>query len=132
VKSIDFTAKMPTIAASRHMLVRSWTKNEQLWCNKRGFTVENVTDNTIRNRAGRAISDLVMAELFLVQATIESASALGDGFSELRDHLYWDEAEGTPREELSAFLKRTREQVVEPYSTRFKYLRELVKDQHAA
>ena len=94
--------------------------------------MENVTDNTIRNRAGRAISDLVMAELFLVQATIESASALGDGFSELRDHLYWDEAEGTPREELSAFLKRTREQVVEPYSTRFKYLRELVKDQHAA
>jgi hypothetical protein len=123
---------MPTIAASRHMLVRRWTKNEQLWCNKRGFTVEHGTDNTIRNRAERAISDLVMAELFLVQATIESASALSDGFSELRDHLYWDEAESKPREELSAFLKRTREQVVEPYSTRFKYLRELVKDQHAA
>jgi hypothetical protein len=35
-KSIDFTAKMPTIAASRNMLVRRWTKNEQFWCNKRG------------------------------------------------------------------------------------------------
>ncbi len=95
-------------------------------------TVENGTDNTIRDRAGRAISDLVMAELFLVQATIESATALSDGLSELRDHLYWDEAESKPREELSAFLRRTREQVVEPYSIRFKYLRDMVKDQHAA
>ena len=94
--------------------------------------MEHGTDNTILNRAERAISDLVMAELFLVQATIESASALSDGFSELRDHLYWDEAENKPREELSAFLKRTREQVVEPYSARFKYLRDMVKDQHAA
>ena len=33
----------------------------------------------IRSRASRAISDLVMAELFIVQATIESAQALGDG-----------------------------------------------------
>ena len=96
------------------------------------ISVENGTDNTIRSRAGRAIGDLVMAELFLVQATIESASALGDGISELRDHLYWDEAESKPKEELSAFLKRTREQVVEPYSAGFKYLRDIVKDEHAA
>jgi hypothetical protein len=96
------------------------------------ISVENGTDNSIRNRAGRAIGDLVMAEVFLVQATIESASALSDGFSELRDHLYWDDAESKPKEELSAFLKRTREQVVEPYSTRFKYLREMAKDQQAS
>lgn len=89
------------------------------------------TDNTIRNRAGRAISDLVMAELFLVQATIESASALGEGINGLRDHLYWDEAENQPKEELSSFLKRTREQLVEPYSTRFKYLRDM-REQDAA
>ena len=94
--------------------------------------MENGTDNTIRGRAGRAIGDLVMAELFFVQATIESATALGDGFSELRDHLYWEDAESKPKEELSAFLKRTREQVVEPYSTRFKYLRDMVRDQQAA
>jgi hypothetical protein len=95
-------------------------------------TVGNGSDNTIGNRAERAIGDLVMAELFLVQATIESASALSDGISELRDHLYWDEAENKPKEELSAFLKRTREQVVEPYSTRFKYLRDMVRPQQAA
>ncbi len=90
------------------------------------------TDNTIRNRAGRAISDLVMAELFFVQATIESAAALGDGITELRDHLYWDEAEGAPKEELSAFLRRTRDQLVEPYSTRLKYFRKLVNDENTA
>ena len=90
--------------------------------------METQTDNTIRSRAGRAISDLVMAELFFVQATIESAAVLGDGISELRDHLYWDEAEGAPEEELSEFLRRTREQLVEPYSTRYRYFREMIRD----
>ncbi len=89
--------------------------------------METRTD-TIRNRAGRAISDLVMAELFFVQATIESASALGDGISELRDHLYWDEADGAPEEELSEFLRRTREQVVEPYAARFQYFQDMVRE----
>jgi hypothetical protein len=88
-------------------------------------TMDTQQDNSIRTRTERAISDLVMAELFLVQATIESASALSDGISNLRDHLYWDEAENQPKEELSSFLKRTGEQVVEPYSTRFKYLRDM-------
>ena len=92
--------------------------------------METQTDN-IRNRAERAISDLVMAELFLVQATIESATALGDGISELRDHLYWDEAEGAPQEELSDFLRRTREQMVEPYSARFQYFKDMVRENNS-
>jgi hypothetical protein len=95
------------------------------------MTMDTQKDTSIRGRAERAISDLVMAELFLVQATIESASALSEGISSLRHHLYWDEAETLPKEELSAFLKRTGEQVVEPYSTRFKYLRDM-REQDAA
>ena len=90
--------------------------------------MENQTDNSIRNRAGRAISDLVMAELFLVQATIESASALGDGINGLREHLAAEE----PEEDFRSFLERTREQLVEPYSTRFKYLRDMVNEDLAA
>ena len=89
-------------------------------------------DSNFRNRAQRAVSDLVMAELFFVQATIESASALGEGISGLRDHLYWDESDSEERSQLSAFLKRTSEQVVEPYSTRFKYLRDMNQEQQAA
>jgi hypothetical protein len=94
--------------------------------------VDTQTDNNFRNRAGRAINDLVMAELFFVQATIESASALGDGISELRDHLYWDETEDAPEEDLSAFLRRTREQLMEPYSTRFRFFRDIVRENKAA
>jgi len=94
--------------------------------------VENQPEAGIRSRAGRAINDLVVAELFLVQATIESASALGDSISGLRQHLAADDAAEQPREEFSAFLKRTREELLEPYSTRFKFFRELVKDQEAA
>ena len=93
-------------------------------------TVTTSTDTTIRSRAERVLGDLVMAELFLVQATIESASAISDGISELRD-MYWEDQEGD-REELSAFLKRTREQVMEPYSTRFRYLRDGGNDKQAA
>ncbi len=88
------------------------------------------TETTVRGRAERAISDLVMAELFLVQATIESASILSEGISELRD-MYWEDQSGE-REELSAFLKRTGEQALEPYSARFKYLRDGSDDQRAA
>ena len=35
------------------------------------------------SRVRRTVNDLVLAEMFLVQATIESASAIGDGLSEL-------------------------------------------------
>lgn len=93
--------------------------------------MDKQTDNSLRNRAGRAIGDLVMAELFFIQATIESASVLGDGITELRD-LYRDDAATEPKEELSSFIKRTGDQLLEPYATRFKYLRELVNDQQAA
>jgi hypothetical protein len=86
--------------------------------------MDKQTDNSIRSRAGRAISELVMAELFLVQATIESASALSDSITELRQN--------ESGEDLTTLLARTRRDVVEPYSTRFKYLRELVSEQKAA
>jgi hypothetical protein len=68
------------------------------------------------------------AELFFVQATIESASALGDSISELREQLSANEA-GGEREELVSFLKRTRDQLVEPYTTRYRFFRDLVQDE---
>ncbi len=84
--------------------------------------MESQENNTLRNRAERAIGDIVMAELFLVQATIESASALGDGFNGLREQL---SAETDTGEDFRSFLERTRKQLLEPYSTRFKYLRDM-------
>ncbi len=85
-------------------------------------TENNTTaDNGIRSRAQRAIGDLVMAELFLVQATIESANALGEGWTGLREQL---DSDITNKEDFRSFLERTRNELVEPYSTRFKFLRD--------
>jgi len=94
--------------------------------------MQDTTSDTLRNRADRVVGNLALAELFLVQATIESASALSDGIGELRDHLYWDESESARTEQLSAFLKRTRDRLVEPYSTRFQYFRNAVRNDRAA
>ena len=94
--------------------------------------MQNQVDNTIRGRAGRAVGDLVMAELFLIQATIESASVLGDSLTGLREHLNQDLTENQPRQEFREFLRQTGEQLVEPYSVRFKYLRDIVLEDLSA
>jgi hypothetical protein len=85
-------------------------------------------DNTLRGRAGRAISDLVMAELFLVQATIESASILGESITDYRERRGQDGVKDDSALELRDFLKQTGEQLVEPYSARFRILRKLVRE----
>jgi hypothetical protein len=84
--------------------------------------------NSFRQRAERAISDLVMAELFLVQATIESASILGDSISDYREQRGQDDAGDKGALEFRDFLKQTGEQLAEPYSVRFKYLRDMVRE----
>ena len=73
-------------------------------------------------RMRRAMNDLVMAEVFLVQATIESASAIGDGLSDLGKHLSRDEADAQ-LESITDVLQRTADDALEPYTSRFKYLR---------
>ncbi len=64
------------------------------------------------------IDELLVAEVFLVQATIESASALGEGLQEVRKALYGGG-------EMSEVLKRTQEGVFQPYRERFQLFREL-------
>jgi hypothetical protein len=91
-------------------------------------TMQNTQDNSFRGRAGRAISDLVTAELFLVQATIESASILGESINEYRE----EQGKDTSTLEFRDFLRQTGEQLVEPYSVRFKYLRDMVREDRAA
>ncbi|MCZ6830458.1 MAG: hypothetical protein O7F73_12895 [Gammaproteobacteria bacterium] len=94
--------------------------------------MQNQQDNTFRGRAGRAISDLVLAELLLVQATIESVSILSESISDYREHRGQDKAEDDSTLEFREFLKQTGEQLVEPYSARFKYLRDMVREDFSA
>jgi hypothetical protein len=79
-----------------------------------------------QSKMRRALSDLVVAELFLVQATIESASVIGDSIGELSKQLYWSEDDTPPQEPIKTVLQRTRDEVVESYSSRFNYLRKLM------
>jgi hypothetical protein len=86
------------------------------------------------SRSSRAISELVMAEIFFIQATIESATALGDGLGNLRRRLgARDAPAGSDSEEtLSEVLKRTRHELVQPYSERIEMFRKLRNQDKAA
>ena len=74
----------------------------------------------------RAFNDLVVAEMFLVQAIIESASVIGDGISELGKQFYWSDSDTPPQVPIKTVLQRTRDEVVDSYTSRFSYLRKLI------
>ena len=74
----------------------------------------------------RALGDIVIAEMFLVQATLESANLIGEGISELGKQFYWSEEGSPPQEPIKTVLQRTRDDVVESYTSRFNYLRKLI------
>ena len=80
-------------------------------------------------RVRRTVNDLVMAEMFLVQATIESAAAICDGISELGKQISLKDDQGSStRVSISRVLQRTADEALEPYTSRFKYLREMISN----
>ena len=79
------------------------------------------------SRMRRTVNDLVMAEMFLVQATIESATAISDGINELgRQMSQSGESEDRSWDSISGVLQRTADEALEPYTTRLKYLRDML------
>ena len=81
------------------------------------------------SRMRRTVNDLVMAEMFLVQATIESAAAIGDGINELGKQMsQGGEDEDCSWDSISDVLQRTADEALEPYTTRFKYLRDMLSN----
>ncbi len=77
------------------------------------------------SRVRRAVNDLVLAELFLVQATIESVTAIGDGIDAIRDQMAASDDDREETEDIGSVIQRTAGDAIEPYTTRFRYLREL-------
>ncbi len=76
-------------------------------------------------RVRRTVNDLVVAEMFLVQATIESATAIGDGLNALGKQITGrDDAGDTSWESVTNTLQRIADNALEPYASRFKYFRE--------
>lgn len=75
----------------------------------------------------RTMNDLVMAEMFLVQATIESATVIGDGISELGREIAQRDAPGHGSwESISSVLYRIADDAVEPYTSRFRVFRDML------
>ena len=65
-----------------------------------------------------------MAQMFLVQATIESATVIGNGVNELGKQLSQsNEADGGS---IPALLQRIADDAMEPYSSRYQYFREMI------
>lgn len=92
----------------------------------KGLFPENIAmrnNNTPNSLVRQTVDDLIIAELFLVQATIESATAIGDGLSALGRQITTANEIGTaPAATIGRTLQRIADNALEPYSSRFKYL----------
>jgi hypothetical protein len=83
--------------------------------------------DTSNSRVRRTVNDLVMAEMFLVQATIESATVIGEGIGELGKQIADSEETGQASwDSLSKVLQRIGDEAMEPYTSRFKYFRDMI------
>ena len=80
-----------------------------------------------QSRVRRTVNDLVLAEMFLLQATIESATVIGEGFSELGKQIGDSEVAGQDSwGTISSTLQRIADNALEPYTSRFNYFRDVV------
>lgn len=86
------------------------------------------THKAPQSRVRQTVNDLVLAEMFLVQATVESAAVIGDGLGELGRQLNDEEQGRDSWETISTSLQRIADNALEPYATRYKYFRTLLKD----
>jgi len=73
----------------------------------------------------RAVNDLVIAEMFLVQATVESAAAIGDGVDALSRTINADHGRPVGEKPLRAALRHMAGQALEPYRSRLQYFRQM-------
>ena len=71
---------------------------------------------------GNTLSTIVMAEMLLLQAVVESAAVIGEGIDELGAQLTSKEP---AQRSVSGVLIRTANAALEPYTTRLNFLQEL-------
>ncbi len=73
-----------------------------------------------------AVGDIVVAEMFLIQATIESVNVIGDGIAELGKQFTTIEGDSERPEPIKSVIQRTRDEIVDSYTSRFNYLRKMI------
>lgn len=71
----------------------------------------------------RAVANLVVAEMLLLHATVESMSVIGSGVRQLGRHLMAASSDpDQPVGSIATLLQTTADRALEPYSTRLSYL----------
>jgi len=95
-------------------------------------TARNATGSQAKPASGAAqrisalpsstMSNIVMAEMLLLQAMVESAAVIGEGLDELGAQL---KSKEPAQRSVSGVLIRTANAALEPYATRLNYLQEL-------
>lgn len=84
-------------------------------------------DGAQNGRVRRTVNDLVMAEMFLVQATIESATVIGDGISQLGKQMSTKEEKSDGSwDAISSTLQDIADAAMEPYISRYSYFRKMI------
>lgn len=76
-----------------------------------------------QSKVRRAVSDIVVAEMLLVQATIESASLIGECISDLGARVDLRGDGLAAAKPIRNIVMRARDGVVDSYASRFNYLR---------
>lgn len=82
-------------------------------------------NNLSQGRLRRTVDELIVAEMFLVQATIESATAISDGLGTLGRKITASDEIGSPADSIGSTLQQLANAAVEPYSSRYRYLRQM-------
>ncbi len=83
------------------------------------------TDLPQESRMRRFVNDLAVAEVLMIQATVESAEILGASFADISDQLLIDRPTQVDQPSLSSLIQHTAEKAIEPYATRLAYFRQL-------
>ena len=82
-----------------------------------------------QNRVRHKVNNLLIAEMFLLQATIESAAAIGDRFNEMGRHAKaGKDSHRRSWESIYDALQRIADVAVEPYSSHYRYYRDVIND----
>ena len=83
----------------------------------------NQSNQSVGNRL---LEELVLAEILMVEAALESAVALGSGVIRARDHLTGETEYDSP-DSLGQIIRDTRSQAVEPFTVRLRHLGDLLR-----
>ena len=78
-----------------------------------------------QSKVRRVVGDIVVAQMMLIQATIESASLISECISELGAPTDSQEDAVVTAQPIRNTLLRTRDDVIDSYASRFSYLRKL-------